>query len=161
MYTHTHCDILLTWYTHGSIASSCIRKAKACRTYSPFFTGIHQIRFQIYVCRCDTCVYIYILASFILTKISQAAEPKGPAVELAQCSPTPLLPGKRGCKNIRLGGDTVNTDLEGVFMCYLVYRSFKFKPLWHEVIYIYIYELYPNVRHAAGGLCTKHLWPCI
>ena len=75
------------------------------------------------------CIYIYILASFILTKISQAAKPKGPAVELAQCSPTPLLPGKRGCKNIRLGGDTVNTDLEGVFMCYLVYRSFKFKPL--------------------------------
>ena len=39
------------------------------------------------------------------------------------------VPGKRGCKNLRLGGDTVNTEaMDGVSMCYLVYRSFKFKP---------------------------------
>lgn len=40
--------------------------------------------------------------------------------------------GRQGCKNIRLGGDSVETSCPrgGAHMCYVVYRSFKFKPSW-------------------------------
>ena len=48
---------------------------------------------------------------------------------LAETLPYHPIPGKTGSKNVRLGGDTVNTDMvDGVSMCYVVYRSFKFKP---------------------------------
>lgn len=36
--------------------------------------------------------------------------------------------GKSGCKNIRLGGDTVSSS-EGAHMCYMVHRSVKHKPV--------------------------------
>ena len=38
--------------------------------------------------------------------------------------------GKQGCRNIRGGGDNVKPamDSDDVFMCYIVYRSFKNKP---------------------------------
>ena len=69
----------------------------------------------------------------------------------------PTGQGKRGCKNIRLGGDTVDgsPDNHGAHMCYLVYRSFKFKPTWsilscskvhaQVLTYIYIYHLYIHI----------------
>ena len=37
--------------------------------------------------------------------------------------------GKPGCRNERRGGDTVTTNMDGLYMCYIVYRSFKFKPV--------------------------------
>ena len=50
---------------------------------------------------------------------------------LAETLPYHPIPGKTGSKNVRLGGDTVNTDMvDGLSMCYVVYRSFKFKPQW-------------------------------
>ena len=38
--------------------------------------------------------------------------------------------GKPGCRNIRSGGDNVKPaqNKDDVFMCYIVYRSFKHKP---------------------------------
>lgn len=44
--------------------------------------------------------------------------------------------GTPGCKNIRLGGDTINPSGEkpGAHMVYMVYRSFKFKPIWYAQI---------------------------
>jgi hypothetical protein len=67
----------------------------------------------------------------------------------------PTGQGKRGCKNIRLGGDTVDgsPDNHGAHMCYLVYRSFKFKPTWsilscskvHAQVLTYIYHLYIHI----------------
>ena len=46
--------------------------------------------------------------------------------------------GTPGCKNIRLGGDTINPvpfgEEPGAHMVYMVYRSFKFKPKWNVQI---------------------------
>ena len=64
-------------------------------------------------------LYIYICIN--LTENTGAA--------LAETLPYHPIPGKTGSKNVRLGGDTVNTDMvDGVSMCYVVYRSFKLKP---------------------------------
>lgn len=37
--------------------------------------------------------------------------------------------GSAGCRNIRRGGDSVDTSSEGEFMTYAVFRSFKYKPV--------------------------------
>ena len=36
--------------------------------------------------------------------------------------------GRAGCRNVRKGGDNVTTNRNGIYMCYVVFRSFKFKP---------------------------------
>ena len=56
-------------------------------------------------------LYIYICIN--LTENTGAA--------LAETLPYHPIPGKTGSKNVRLGGDTVNTDMvDGVSMCYVV-----------------------------------------
>ena len=48
------------------------------------------------------------------------------------CIPLVLLnvQGKPGCRNVRSGGETVSLEPSDwkVYMCYVVYRSFKEKP---------------------------------
>ncbi|CAK9082858.1 unnamed protein product [Durusdinium trenchii] len=50
-------------------------------------------------------------------------EPWGPA--MLEAALIQHYRGTQGCKNSRLGGDTVNTSLTGLFMCYVVYRPLR------------------------------------
>ena len=84
-------------------------------------------------------VHIPILYRYVIIPIYPCIMLSGlvPTASAASC-----LWGKRGCKNERLGGDSVNTDLNGgVYMCYIVHRSFKFKPPWllDHGTYMHIY----------------------
>ena len=40
----------------------------------------------------------------------------------------PFISGKPGCRNVRRGGETVDSSSEGPYMCYCVYRSLKERP---------------------------------
>ena len=63
--------------------------------------------------------------------------------------------GTPGCKNIRLGGDTIKPSGEKpvAHMVYMVYRSFKFKPTWYVQIYINGVQLFMyRCTHAYVGM---------
>ena len=60
-------------------------------------------------------IYIYI---YLLVMVPPWPEP-------CQCHALLYGWGKPGCRNVRKGGDNVTTHLAGVFMCYVVFRSFQ------------------------------------